>query len=44
MDAVGQAGLAVTTIDYPWPRDRAAWSTDEAVIPPCIVIEARKTG
>jgi ubiquinone/menaquinone biosynthesis C-methylase UbiE len=44
VDAVGQAGLTVTTIDYPWPRDRAAWSTDEAVIPPCIVIEARKTG
>ena len=42
VDAVEQAGLAVITIDYPRPRDPAAWSTDEASIPPCIVIEARK--
>jgi SAM-dependent methyltransferase len=40
--AVEQAGLAVITIGYPRPRDPAAWSTDEATIPPCIVIEARK--
>jgi SAM-dependent methyltransferase len=43
VEAVEQAGLAVATIDYPRPRDPAAWSTDEATIPPCIVIEARKT-
>jgi SAM-dependent methyltransferase len=43
VDAVEQAGLAVITIDYPRPHDPAAWSTDEASIPPCIVIEARKT-
>ena len=42
VDAVEQAGLAVITIDYPRPRNPAAWSTDEASIPPCIVIEARK--
>lgn len=40
--AIQQAGLTVTTIDYPRPRDPAAWSTDEASIPPCIVIQARK--
>ena len=42
VDAIEQAGLTVTTIDYPRPRDPAAWSTEEASIPPCIVIEARK--
>ena len=42
VDAIEQAGLAVITIDYPRPHDPAAWSTDEASIPPCIVIEARK--
>jgi len=42
VNAVEQAGLAVTTIGYPLPHDPAAWSTDEASIPPCIVIEARK--
>ena len=42
VDAIEQAGLTVTTIDYPRPRDPAAWSTDEASIPPFIVIEARK--
>ena len=42
VDAIEQAGLAVTTIDYPRPRNPAAWSTDEAFIPPCIVIEAKK--
>jgi hypothetical protein len=39
---VRQAGLTVTTIDYPRPRDPAAWATDEATVPPCISIEARK--
>ena len=42
VEAIEQAGLTVTTIDYPRPRDPAAWSTDEASISPCIVIEARK--
>jgi SAM-dependent methyltransferase len=42
VDAIEQAGLTVTTIDYPRPRNPAAWSTDEASIPPCIVIEAKK--
>jgi hypothetical protein len=41
-DAIEQAGLTVTTIDYPLPRDPAAWFTDEASVPPCIIIEARK--
>jgi SAM-dependent methyltransferase len=43
VDAIEQAGLTVATIGYPRPRDPAAWSTDEASIPPCIVIEATKT-
>jgi len=43
VNAIEQAGLTVTTIGYPRPRDPAAWSTDEASIPPGIVIEARKT-
>jgi hypothetical protein len=42
VDAIEQAGLTVTTIGYPRPRDPAAWSTDEASVPPCIVIQARK--
>ena len=42
VDAIQQAGLTVTTIGYPRPRDPAAWSTDEASVPPFIVIEARK--
>jgi SAM-dependent methyltransferase len=42
VDAVERAGLTVTTIAYPRPRDPSAWSTDEASVPPCIVIEARK--
>ena len=42
VDAIEQAGLTVTTIGYPRPRDPAAWSTDEASVPPCIVIEASK--
>ncbi len=40
--AIEQAGLTVTAIGYPRPRDPAAWSTDEVSVPPCIVIEARK--
>jgi hypothetical protein len=42
VDAIEQAGLTVTRIDYPRPRDPAAWSTAEASVPPFIVIEARK--
>ncbi len=42
VDALEQVGLAVITIDYLRPYDPAAWSTDEASIPPCIVIEGRK--
>ena len=39
---VERAGLTVTTIAYPRPGDSSAWSTDEASVPPFIVIEARK--
>jgi hypothetical protein len=42
VDAIEQAGLIVATIDYPGPNDPAAWSTDEASIPPFIIIQARK--
>ena len=42
VDAVERARLTVTTIAYPRPRDPSAWSTDEASVPPCILIEARK--
>jgi hypothetical protein len=38
MNAIEQAGLTVTTIGYPRPRDPAVWFTDEASVPPCIVI------
>ncbi len=36
------AGLAIATIDYPLPRDPPAWLTDEATVPPCVVIMATK--
>jgi SAM-dependent methyltransferase len=42
VQAIERAGLTVDAIEYPRPRDPAAWSTDEASVPPCIVIEARK--
>jgi SAM-dependent methyltransferase len=42
VDAIEQASLTVATIGYPRPRDPAAWATDEATVPPFIVIEARK--
>lgn len=42
VSALTQAGLTVDTIDYPRPRDPSAWSTDEASVPPCIVIKAMK--
>src|ERR1700722_13996401 len=37
-----QAGLTVTAIGYPMPRDPSAWSTDEALLSPCIVLTAVK--
>jgi SAM-dependent methyltransferase len=40
--ALGQAGLTVTAISYPVPRDPSAWSTDEAVVSPCVVLTAVK--
>ena len=40
--ALVQAGFTVTAIDYPRPHDPAAWSTDEAAVPPFIVIKAIK--
>jgi hypothetical protein len=40
--ALEHAGLTVATIAYPLPRDPSAWSTDEASVPPCIVIKAIK--
>ena len=40
--ALREAGLTVTAIDYPMPRDPSAWSTDEALVSPCIVLTARK--
>jgi ubiquinone/menaquinone biosynthesis C-methylase UbiE len=41
-DALVQAGFTVAAIDYPSPRDPSAWSTDEATVPPFIVIKAIK--
>lgn len=41
-DALVQAGLTVAAIDYPSPHDPFAWSTDEATVPPFIVIKAIK--
>jgi SAM-dependent methyltransferase len=38
-----KAGLTVTAIDYPMPRDPSAWSTDEALLSPCIVLTATKS-
>jgi SAM-dependent methyltransferase len=40
--ALAQAGFTVATIEYPRPPSPSAWSTDEATIPPYIVIEATK--
>ena len=41
-DALMQAGFTVTAIDYPRPHDPSGWSTDEAAVPPFIVIKAIK--
>ena len=40
--ALVQAGFTVTAIDYPRPHDPGTWSTDEAAVPPFIVIRAIK--
>ncbi len=40
--ALSQAGFTVAAIDYPRPRDISAWATDEATVPPFIVIKAIK--
>jgi hypothetical protein len=40
--ALRKAGLTITAIDYPMPRDPSAWSTDEALLSPCIVLTAVK--
>ena len=40
--ALSQAGFTVAAIDYPRPRDPSAWATDEAAVPPFIVIKAIK--
>jgi hypothetical protein len=40
--ALAQAGFAVAAVDYPRPHDLAAWTTDEANVPPFIVIKAVK--
>jgi len=32
----------VASIDYPRPGDPSAWATDEAAVPPFIVIKAIK--
>jgi SAM-dependent methyltransferase len=41
--ALAEAGLAITAIDYPMPRDPSAWATDEALLSPCIVLTATKS-
>jgi SAM-dependent methyltransferase len=41
--ALREAGLTITAIDYPMPRDPSAWSTDEALLSPCIVLTATKS-
>lgn len=40
--ALSQAGFTVATFEYPRPADPSAWPTDEATIPPYIVIKAIK--
>jgi SAM-dependent methyltransferase len=40
--ALVNAGFTVAAIDYPRPHDPSAWSTDEATVPPFIVIKAIK--
>jgi len=40
--ALVQVGFTIAAIDYPRPHDPSAWSTDEAAVPPFIVIKAIK--
>jgi ubiquinone/menaquinone biosynthesis C-methylase UbiE len=40
--ALSRAGFTVESIDYPHPGDSSAWATDEAAVPPFIVIKAIK--
>lgn len=40
--ALREANLTIAAIDYPMPLDPSAWSTDEAIISPSIVIKAIK--
>jgi SAM-dependent methyltransferase len=40
--ALSSAGFTVASIDYPRPGDPSAWATDEAAVPPFIVIKAIK--
>lgn len=40
--ALQAAGLTITAVDYPMPRNLFAWSTDEALLSPCIVLTATK--
>jgi ubiquinone/menaquinone biosynthesis C-methylase UbiE len=40
--ALSQAGFTVASIDYPRPGHPSAWTTDEAAVPPFIVIKAIK--
>jgi SAM-dependent methyltransferase len=42
-NALRAAGLTITAVDYPMPHDPSAWSTDEALLSPCIVIIATKS-
>jgi ubiquinone/menaquinone biosynthesis C-methylase UbiE len=42
VDALRQTGLSVASIDYPRPAIPSEWSTDEATVPPYIVIKAIK--
>ncbi len=39
---LSQAAFTVATVEYPRPADPSAWLTDEATIPPYIVIKAIK--
>jgi hypothetical protein len=43
VSALSEAELTISTISYPMPRDPSAWSTDEASVPPYIVIKAVKS-
>ena len=42
IEALVQAGLSVAIVDYPLPDSPSQWPTDEATVPPYIVIKAIK--